>query len=324
MNLRLPTLLALSALVPLLAISAPAAAAVPSTLTEQGRLFDEVGAPLNTTVTITFSIYAGALGGPALWTETQIIALDEGYFSAELGSATPLPATIWDGTVRYVGIKVGADPEMSPRQSTASVPYARLAEDVSGDIHPHSVSVNGATVIDANGSWVGPTTGLIGPAGAQGPQGPAGPTGAQGEMGSQGPMGPQGAQGLQGFQGPQGFTGSAGANGATGPQGATGLTGANGATGPQGATGLTGAQGATGLTGANGATGPQGATGLTGAQGATGLTGATGSTGPQGATGLTGATGASGPAGPQGPAGPVGATGFLSAGSAAGNTPYWD
>ncbi len=237
MNRRLPTLLALSALLPLLAISAPAAAGVPSTLTEQGRLFDSVGAPLSTTVAITFSLYAGPNGGQALWSETQVIALDAGYFAAELGTVTPLPAALWDGTVRYVGITVGADPEMSPRQPTSSVPYALVAEEVSGDIHPHSISVNGATVIDENGSWVGPATGLIGPTGAQGPQG---------EIGPQGPMGPQGAPGIQGPQGPQGL------------QGPQGITGAVGATGPQGAAGAVGPQGPVGPAGAAGPQGPAG------------------------------------------------------------------
>ncbi len=207
-------------------LSATADAGVPATLTEQGRLFDGQGAPLNASVSITFSVYAAPSGGPALWTETQLISLDEGYFSAQLGGLSPFPPTLWDGSVRYLGIQVGADPEMSPRQTTESVPYALRAGDAVGDIHPTSVIVNGTTVIDADGNWVGPPTGLVGP------QGPAGP---QGAVGPQGPIGPQGPQGPIGPVGPTGATGLQGPAGPVGPQGPQGPSGATGATGSPGA-----------------------------------------------------------------------------------------
>ncbi|HJP19090.1 MAG: hypothetical protein CMD96_03515 [Gammaproteobacteria bacterium] len=63
-----------------------------------------------------------------------------------------------------------------------SLPAAML--DVAGD-----VAINGTTVIDSNGQWVGDPTGLQGPAGpAGGPEGPAGPAGPQGPEGPQGPV----------------------------------------------------------------------------------------------------------------------------------------
>src|SRR5581483_11582570 len=122
------------------------------------RLFDASGAPIAGTAAITFAVYAQPAGGAALWSETQAVPLEDGYFSAALGSATPLPPSVLDGSVRYVGITVGSDPELSPRQATASVPYALLARDAVGDLHPTSVSVNGAEVIDGNGQWVGSPT----------------------------------------------------------------------------------------------------------------------------------------------------------------------
>ena len=197
----------------------PASAAVPPSMTEQGRLFDPAGAPLQGTVSITFAIYAAPTGGAPLWTETQPLTLDEGYFSAQLGSAAPIPTALWDGSVRYVGVTVGTDPEMSPRQATNTVPYAVVAGDAVGDIHPTSVSVDGSLVIDAHGNWVGPATGLVGPQGPAGPAGPGGPTGAQGPAGPQGPQGPAGAMGAQG---PVGAAGPAGPQGPTGPQGPAG------------------------------------------------------------------------------------------------------
>jgi hypothetical protein len=250
--------------------SSAASAGVPRSLTEQGRLFDSGGSPLNVTTTLQFALYAGPAGGAALWSETRTVTLDQGYFSAQLGAVTPFPAGLWTGASLYLGITVGTDPEMTPRQATQSVPYALVAGDAVGDLHPATVSVNGALVIDQNGNWVGPATGLVGPMGPQGATGAAGATGA---------------------------TGATGAPGAVGPTGSTGAPGATGAVGPQGATGNPGAVGATGPAGVAGATGAAGPAGAVGPQGATGNPGAVGATGPAGVAGATGATGPQGPAG---------------------------
>jgi hypothetical protein len=154
--------------------------AVPNFLTQQGRLLDNTGAPVPGTPTFVFTIYADAAGTTNLWTETQAITLDSGFFSTTLGSVVPLPAGLFNGTTRYLGIKVGADPEMTPRQPLTSVPYALVAGNVTGDITPASVSVGGGVVIDSSGHWVGSPTGLVGPTGPAGPTGPKGATGAAG------------------------------------------------------------------------------------------------------------------------------------------------
>lgn len=100
----------------------------------------------------------------------------------------------------------------------------------------NGLTVNTTPVINANGVWIGPSSGLIGATGAQGINGA---TGAQGSSGS---------AGLTGATGPQGTNGSNGLTGATGVQGASGV----GATGYTGATGVQGASGSAGLTGATG------------------------------------------------------------------------
>jgi hypothetical protein len=105
--------------------SISAFAAVPATLTQQGRILDATtGDPVSSKLKIVFNVYAAAKGGTALWTEEQDITLDDGYFSAQLGSVTPIPGTVFDGTVRYLGVTVGADDEMAPREAITSVPYA--------------------------------------------------------------------------------------------------------------------------------------------------------------------------------------------------------
>src|SRR6185436_5528001 len=86
---------------PLLLVASSLQAAVPLTLTQQGRLFDPAGAPLNATVAVTFAIYDSPSGGQPLWSEVHAITLDEGYFSAQLGETTPFPPSLWDGAARY-------------------------------------------------------------------------------------------------------------------------------------------------------------------------------------------------------------------------------
>jgi len=79
-------------------------------------------------------------------------------------------------------------------------PAAKL--DVSGGL-----AINGTTLINAVGNWVGSPTGLQGPVGPQGPAGPIGATGPQGPVGPTGATGPQGPVGPTGAAGPQGPVG---------------------------------------------------------------------------------------------------------------------
>jgi hypothetical protein len=115
--------------------------------------------PVLGTLMVTYRIYDAPTGGMALWSETHSLTFDDGYFSVALGSMSMFPTTLFNGRPRFLGVTVGMDPEMTPRELVASVPYALMAGDVTGDIHPASVSVGGRTVIDAMGRWVGPSMG---------------------------------------------------------------------------------------------------------------------------------------------------------------------
>ncbi len=215
---------------------------VPGLVTHQGRLFDAAGKPLTDTLSVTFTIYDGeAAGATELWKETVSLTVEDGYFSVALGETTTLDTTVLDGSERWLGIKVGSDAEMTPRAGIRSVPYAIMAGDVTGVIHPKSVEISGiGEVIDGNGQWVGDPTGLAGP---QGPTGPAGAVGPQGPQGPVGPVGPQGPAGVDGAVGPAGMMGPAG------PVGPPGMVGPTGPAGPQGATGAAGAVGPAGPSG---------------------------------------------------------------------------
>jgi hypothetical protein len=133
---------------------------VPNGITQQGRVLDADGNPVTSEVAMTFTIYddpTAADPANVLWTQVLNIQLDDGYFSGRIGEDgdNPFPATLFDGSVRYLGITVGTDDELAPRARLASVPYAFRANDAIGDIHPASVTVGGKQVIDNKGAWVG-------------------------------------------------------------------------------------------------------------------------------------------------------------------------
>jgi hypothetical protein len=200
--------------------TAAAAVAVPPYLSEQGRLFDAMGDPVtNDSLTIRFSIYADTTTTTALWTESQAIDVDDGYFSAVLGDTTnggtALPTTIFNGSTRYLGVKIGTDAEMTPRQPLVSVPYALVARGVVDNMNN--------VVIDDTGRWRGNPTGLVGPTGPAGADGAAGATGPRGATGASGNNGAAGPTGPQGPQGPQGIPGTPGATGPAGPTGPSGI-----------------------------------------------------------------------------------------------------
>ena len=140
----------------LLAVQAtPVSAAASSTLNFQGRLLTNSGGLVTDgSYNIEFKLYSAATidGGETLvqsscqtnpgpiadedclWVETRsganTVTVNNGYFSAYLGSVTSFPSTInWDQEL-WVGMNVGGtgapawDGEMSPRFKLTAVPYA--------------------------------------------------------------------------------------------------------------------------------------------------------------------------------------------------------
>ncbi|MEP7052464.1 MAG: hypothetical protein ABJB12_19005 [Pseudomonadota bacterium] len=129
--------------------------AVPATLTQQGRILDpKTGEAVVGKVKIAFNVYATATGGDALWTEEQNITLDDGYFSAQLGSASAIPAGVFDGSVRYLGVTVGADDEMTPREAITSVPYSLLAGSAAVATSVPFTGVTGFPAACADGQYL--------------------------------------------------------------------------------------------------------------------------------------------------------------------------
>lgn len=101
-------------------------AAVPDSINYQGKLTRAGGGPVNGTFDLTFSIYLDDLGSPADWTETQPqVEVEHGVFSVLLGSVNPISASLFDGSVKYLGVKVQDDPEeMRPLKPMVTTSYA--------------------------------------------------------------------------------------------------------------------------------------------------------------------------------------------------------
>jgi hypothetical protein len=98
------------------------AAQAPTTISYQGRLTDATGQPITTATSVVFAIYSTPTGGSALYSSTKSVTPDgNGIFTVELG---PFASNVFDGSKRYLGIKVGSDGEMTPRQLLTAGPYS--------------------------------------------------------------------------------------------------------------------------------------------------------------------------------------------------------
>jgi hypothetical protein len=109
-------------------LNSPDPSVIPTMINYQGYLTDSSGTPLNGSLSMIFAIYDAASGGTQLWTETQpSVPVTNGLFNVLLGSVNPINASHLNGE-SYLGIQVGADLEVTPRQRLASVPYAMRAD----------------------------------------------------------------------------------------------------------------------------------------------------------------------------------------------------
>ncbi|MFC1475719.1 tail fiber domain-containing protein [Candidatus Zixiibacteriota bacterium] len=160
------TLLYLSAVLILLGATSTALADVPPLINYQGVLLDSGGNPVTTPTNVFFSIWDAPLGGAALWYEAHSVTPDaNGLISVLLGSAGyPIPDTAFNGAERYLNIKVGADPDITPRLRLASAPYAfRVAtvDGATGGIISGDVSIQSDLAVDGDITATGKAT--IGP-----------------------------------------------------------------------------------------------------------------------------------------------------------------
>jgi hypothetical protein len=110
------------------------AGTIPQLINYNGTLTDTEGVPVaDGNYDVEFNIYDAPTGGNLLWTEvwnattTKVIAF-KGNFNAMLGAHNPIPTSFFsDHPVAYLGVRIGTDSEMLPRQRIMSVGYAFIA-----------------------------------------------------------------------------------------------------------------------------------------------------------------------------------------------------
>lgn len=123
-------------------------AAVPQTISYQGYLKDANG-PVSNQVTLTFRLYDSIAANSPIWADTLNVTPQNGIYSVQLGSENPLASTLDIGPGLYLGIQVGAEPEMTPRQQLNSVPYALRSSQadavISNSIGTEAITDNSIT-----------------------------------------------------------------------------------------------------------------------------------------------------------------------------------
>ncbi len=148
------------------AVAQGGGADIPNTIGYQGYLTDSGGVPIQTPVDMTFALYPVVIGGSPVWAEVHLgIQPNQGLFSVELGgSGSPVYTSDLDGE-RWLGVTVGGDEEMVPRQKYSSVAYSLLADEAnlaydlditpSDPIHVGAITDDGTTALDgANSIWI--------------------------------------------------------------------------------------------------------------------------------------------------------------------------
>jgi hypothetical protein len=104
---------------------AVALAEVPRQINYQGTLTDSIGNPVSGIQQMVFTIYPSESSPTPLWSEVQHVDIMDGLFHVQLGSLTPLPASIFSGNELWLGVQIAPDlTELLPRQPLVTVPYS--------------------------------------------------------------------------------------------------------------------------------------------------------------------------------------------------------
>jgi len=141
-------------------------AQVPQLINYQGKIAKLSGEPLDTTIQMVFSIYADAEGANLLWTETQtLVVVEKGIFNVLLGNVNLIPYSVFNGATRYLGVKVGADPEITPRKAIITVAYAyrSFEADTANFARVFSGTAENADKVDGLHASGTPTAGYLYP-----------------------------------------------------------------------------------------------------------------------------------------------------------------
>ncbi len=108
---------------------AESSAGTPAKITYQGMLMAQNGLPVpDNNYNITFSLYAAPDAVEPVWSETQSVTVVKGLFNAILGSSVPFSEEFDQAC--WLGLKLGDEPEMTPRIEFTSVAYSLKSRTV--------------------------------------------------------------------------------------------------------------------------------------------------------------------------------------------------
>jgi hypothetical protein len=130
-------------------LALPAAAQVPNSVTHQGRLLDDAGAPITGSAELLFSLHDAATGGSLVWSEQLTVDVgNDGFYAVELGGdSNPLTQTVLSGNV-WLELSVNGN-ALSPRLAVNSVPFAisagQAASVAPGSITTESIAAGAVT-----------------------------------------------------------------------------------------------------------------------------------------------------------------------------------
>lgn len=125
---------------------------VPTIMNYQGTLLDAFNDPVSGDLEFTFAIYDSATDGHQLWTETQSVTVDNGYYSVTLGEIEAIEANVFDETATYLEIWVEGE-VTTPRHQLASVPYAFQAENAQNAVQAENAqTLDGQSASDFVGT----------------------------------------------------------------------------------------------------------------------------------------------------------------------------
>jgi hypothetical protein len=102
----------LAGLALVLAVVAPTSAwaQAPATMPLQGYLTDDSGEPIDASLTVGFGLYDRATGGSSLYTESQDVTFDRGFFTAHLGEEGDLDLALFRGHgTLFLAVTIGGE-----------------------------------------------------------------------------------------------------------------------------------------------------------------------------------------------------------------------
>jgi hypothetical protein len=127
-------------------------AEIPRLINYQGMLTTPAGSPVTDgQYNLTFKIYGSESGDDSLWWEHHSgVQVTDGLFDVILGSISSIPSSAFEDSLRYLGIQVGTDPELTPRIRLTSVSYAYRALVADSAVVAVSAPTGGGWVDDGN------------------------------------------------------------------------------------------------------------------------------------------------------------------------------